>query len=78
MAADETLIVDCTTGERTQRVFSPAEAAQRTTDQAESQRLHDEDQASAQRREQSLEKIADAAGITIDELKNVLPHQGSA
>jgi hypothetical protein len=76
MADAETLIVDCTTGEHTRRALSPAEIAQRDTDQAESQRIQEEDEQLAQRRQDILTKIAEAAGITVEELMLALPHRG--
>ena len=62
------LIVDCTTGEITQRELNKAEKDQQKIDAAQSQKL----QAEAEAKEAAKAAILDRIGLTADEAKLLL------
>lgn len=65
-------IVDCSTGEVTQRPFTAEEIAQREADAAAFAAAQAEAEAAAAAKQAEKEEIASRLGLTADELKTLL------
>ncbi|MDQ3763371.1 MAG: hypothetical protein M3460_17610 [Actinomycetota bacterium] len=72
VADNEAVLVDCSTGTLIRRELSENEQLDRQHRKTEHDRVREEIEAQGRRRDQALQKLATAAGVSLTDLKDAL------